>query len=400
MGNKFSILIVLFITALLLPSVLAVPGFPHSFCGDVFINGGVAPNGTLVSATIDGREVITNAQNPVETLNGTYGKDGLPLLVQGELTNGDTVKFFVNGVDSGETAVFAYGGGPTCIDLSVTITTETPPGPGTTPGGPSGPGTTGGSGAPSTPPADSSEVIRESSYTEQLTNPEDIRELLEGNGLSEEEILGFIQAAENGELEIVRELAVTKTVVSGTTSYESVFTLVIKNTSQNNLRDVKVVETIPKEIAQDASEISSVHNFRVILADPVIEFTIPLLMAGQTIELTYSINENVTQEKFESMPGVLGKGTFAPIDDDGIVCPTVWTPVCGVDGITYSNDCYANAAGIAVAYEGECVTETPTEPVIEQAMDWTPIIIVIIVLLAIIGIAYYKREDIQKMLKK
>jgi hypothetical protein len=39
------------------------------------------------------------------------------------------------------------------------------------------------------------------------------------------------------------------------------------------------------------------------------------------------------------------------------VCPDVWEPVCGVDGVTYNNDCYADLEGVEVDYAGECVDE-------------------------------------------
>jgi len=44
------------------------------------------------------------------------------------------------------------------------------------------------------------------------------------------------------------------------------------------------------------------------------------------------------------------------------VCITLWAPVCGKDGKTYSNTCFAKAAGVEIAYKGKCkVQKTRTK---------------------------------------
>jgi hypothetical protein len=118
--------------------VYAIPALPHAFYSTVTLNGAPAPVGTQVSAA--GTGVMTGVpQNPLTTtLAGQYGNAGLYLLVQGNITDGTTITFYVNGVSTGQTAVW-HSGQTTQLPLAVTI--APPPAPG------------GGGGAPAPAPA-------------------------------------------------------------------------------------------------------------------------------------------------------------------------------------------------------------------------------------------------------
>lgn len=134
-------LLFLVITALLIfPSsfIQAATGMPQplpvSFYGTVTVNGSPAPAGTVIKALDSGAspKVRVNVPgNPFTTsINGNYGAQvntDAAMYVQGELTEGIVVTFYVNGVSTGKTYTLKSTDFGENININLSATITAPP---------------------------------------------------------------------------------------------------------------------------------------------------------------------------------------------------------------------------------------------------------------------------------
>ncbi len=77
--------------------------------------------------------------------------------------------------------------------------------------------------------------------------------------------------------------------------------------------------------------------------------------------------------------------------EEGCFCAEYWDPVCGVNGETYSNKCFAECDDVKIVYKGECEedkAENKTQPETEEQEDDTSLLFIgVVSAIIVIGLA-------------
>jgi len=113
--KRFDLVLVFALTLLMPTAALAAPGIPHQFYGSVsYTNGTIPADGISVEAKIGGVVVKSST-----VTSGKYGyAPNLFMITDPDsLRKGQTISFFLGGVNTGQTAIFDNGG-YTSLNLS------------------------------------------------------------------------------------------------------------------------------------------------------------------------------------------------------------------------------------------------------------------------------------------
>lgn len=99
-----------------------------------------------------------------------------------------------------------------------------------------------------------------------------------------------------GKVSISRSLATYKiTNKEKTATEEKRSKISLRIEAKEALKDVEVVEVIPKSVAQNVAELLFGEAPRVLQADPIVMWAIPSLRAGESRDLSYVVKKSLTE---------------------------------------------------------------------------------------------------------
>ena len=182
------------------------------------------------------------------------------------------------------------------VSFEVNITGSGPPASSPSPPGGGTPGGSGGLPPQAQAPAIVREIVATARSFSQTPGMPDVNRLLSLVGASSAAIENAARASEK--VQFNRELSVTKLTDGGKKRFESTISIHVSNIARTELRNVVVVEEVPKSIAADASQIQSTMPFTVLQSDPILSFTIDRIPANGEAIVSYTVTKEVKQSGF------------------------------------------------------------------------------------------------------
>jgi hypothetical protein len=236
------------------------------------------------------------------------------------------------------------------------------------------------------------EVILEKTISSKPT-PKKITEILTQAGASKNAIEKASAAI--GKTFIERKITVEKiTDKKGNVSYRSKMEIKVTNQGKNKLKNIKIIEFIPKSVALNASEISSEFSFNVLKDDPIIEFIVPEIRKGESIKVVYFIEKKIEETTLkEFSPAFVSEFTEETNLCEGIDCDD-------------SNPCTEDYCELGSCFHNEipnCIQEKTPEKCSgkECEKEGFPLLWILIpaILIGIAGALFYYIKSNSKNLK-
>ncbi len=259
--------------------------------------------------------------------------------------------------------------------------------------GPSGPGTT------TTEPG--TETIVDTEQDPAAPTGEQVQNTLRNAGQGQAMIDAAKQIAT--QTQVGKAVKVEKTTSStGAISYRTTVTVRVRNNSMKKWKDTKVVVEVPKALATRATDVSSDLEMKVLKNDPIIEFTIPTINAGQTYDMVYTVASSISETVANNMPAGFVTAYTETVPCEGVVCPDedCRTGICnpGTELCEYANkedglSCGSGMECRAGACLAKAAPPAPPAPPEEPAPDYTTsiIVIIVVIILAAVGVVYYTK---------
>lgn len=131
---------------------------------------------------------------------------------------------------------------------------------------------------------------------------------------------------------------------------ERALVIVTEATSQHLSVLTEVYEKVPEQAKgaiEHAMEVSSRGQERALEA----------ISAEKREELRQHLEEKIERKKTKIKEILEKRLEKTEEREEECLCITLWEPVCGVDGKTYTNECWLKCAGIEKAHDGQCKEE-------------------------------------------